>query len=118
MNWLVDSWTLCSLSSRTVWLKLGFLGSLFGVARETLRKLDTETRTISTTLTLTRSDFMLDSRNDRILDYDIRLDRLVCFDFEGDSFEFSMTVLRKIELVDYDYQRFEFIDKDSLVLVF
>jgi hypothetical protein len=63
-------------------------------------------------------DFLLDSRADRIMTYDGKLEKLVCFDFEGDSFEISISKSKKLELVDFDNGRFVFFDLNSFGLFF
>ena len=75
---------------------------------------------IKRAISIFNRDFVLDLSNDRILTHDGKTEKLVCFDFEGESFEFSFssTRFKNIELVDYDYQRFVFFDRDSLVLIF
>jgi hypothetical protein len=61
---------------------------------------------IKRTLSIGSSDFALDSRNNRIIAHDAKLGRLVCFDFEGESFEISSPMLTSYELVDLVHDRF------------
>ena len=46
------------------------------------------------TFCINSSDFVLDSSNDRIIDHDGKLGKLVCFDFEGESFEISVSKMK------------------------
>ena len=71
---------------------------------------------IKRVFSISSSDFVLDSSNDRILAYDSKLGKLVCFDFEGDSFEFSIAMCKKFELVDFFQDRFVFYDENAFGL--
>ena len=50
---------------------------------------------IKRTIRISSSDFVLDSSNDRILTHDGETEKLVCFDFQGESFEISCIPLKK-----------------------
>ena len=73
---------------------------------------------IKRTFSIGSSDFLLDSSNDRIIAHDDELERLVCFNFEGESFEIPISKLKNVELVDYAYERFVFYNADSFCLHF
>ena len=73
---------------------------------------------IKRTLSINSSDFALDLSSDRIIAYAGIMEKLVCFDFEGDSFEISIPMLKNFELVDYDYKKFVFFDENSFGLFF
>ena len=64
------------------------------------------------------SDFMLDSSNDRIMAHDGETEKLVCFDFEGGSFEISYPTLKKFELVDFVQDKFMFYDASTRFVFF
>ena len=63
---------------------------------------------IKRTFCIGSSDFVLDSRNDRVMAYDGKTKKLVCFDFEGESFEISISNMKNVKLVDYGHDRFMF----------
>ena len=69
---------------------------------------------IKRTFCIGSGDFVLDSSNERILAYDGKTGKLVCFDFEGKSFEISLPMLKNYEMVD----RFMFYDENSHDLQF
>ena len=73
---------------------------------------------IKRTFNIFTSDFVLDSSNDRILAYDGKMEKLVCFDFEGESFEIPMAKIKdlRFELIDYVNDRFMFFDVNSFYL--
>jgi hypothetical protein len=73
---------------------------------------------IKRTFCIGSSDFVLDSRNDRIMAYDDEMEKLFCFDFQGGLFEFSWEKRRKLELVDFGYERFVFYGANSFSLYF
>jgi hypothetical protein len=73
---------------------------------------------VKRTFNIFTSDFVLDSSNDRILAYDGKAEKLVCFDFEGESFEIPMAKIKdlRFELIDYVNDRFMFFDVKSFYL--
>ena len=73
---------------------------------------------IKRTLSIGRNDFVLDSSNDRVMAYDAKTEKLVCFDFEGESFEISLASMKNFELVDFVHDGFMFYDPNSLCLHF
>ena len=73
---------------------------------------------IKQTFCIGSSDFVLDSSNDRIIAHDDELERLVCFDFEGESFEMPISKLKNVELISYANERFMFYDANSICLYF
>ena len=73
---------------------------------------------IKRTISIGSSDFVLDSSNDRIIAHDVKLGRLICFDFEGESFEISISKMKNVELVSYANERFMFYDANSICLYF
>ena len=80
--------------------------------------MDRDDGMIKRTFSIGSSDFVLDSNNDRILAYDGKTEKLVCFDFQGDSFEISISNMKNFELVSYAYDRFMFFDPNSFSLHF
>jgi hypothetical protein len=73
---------------------------------------------IKQTFCINNIDFVLDSRNDRIMAYDAELGKLVCFDFQGESFEISWAKLKTFELFDFVHDKFMFFKPDSFFAVF
>ena len=73
---------------------------------------------IKQTFGIGSSDFLLDSSNDRIIAHDVRLGRLVFFDFEGESFEISYPTLKNFELVDFIHNKFVLLYEKSFFYLF
>ena len=73
---------------------------------------------IKRTFSIGSSDFALDSSNDRIMACDGKTEKLVCFDFEAESFEIPLASLKKFELIDFVHGRFMFYDANSFCLYF
>ena len=68
------------------------------------------------TFCINSSDFVLDSSNDRIIA--AKLGKLVCFGFEGETFEISISNMKNFELVDFVNDKFMFYDANSFCLYF
>ena len=73
---------------------------------------------IKRTFCINSSDFVLDSSNDRIIACDKKRGWLVCFDYEGESFEVSLPLLKNFELLDFALEKFVFIDARFSVVFF
>ena len=74
---------------------------------------------VKRTFNINSSDFVLDLSADRLMAYDGKLGKLVCFGFEGESFEIGTPGFKKnYDLVDYDHQRFVFFDMSSFFVSF
>jgi hypothetical protein len=73
---------------------------------------------IKRSLSISGSDFVLDSSKDRILAYDDELEELAWFDLNGKSRKIKLEKDVKLELVDYDHDGFVFYDAKSACLHF
>ena len=73
---------------------------------------------IKRTFRINSGDFVLDSSANRVISYDGTTEKLVCFDFEGESFEISIPKLKKLEMVDFGHRRFVFFDLNLFGLFF
>ena len=80
--------------------------------------MDRDDGEIKRTFSIGCSDFVLDLSNDRVMAYDGKLGKLVCFDFQGESFAISNSNMKNVELVSYAYDRFMFYDANSFCLYF
>ena len=78
--------------------------------------MDRDDGEIKRTFSIGCSDFVLDLSNDRVMAYDGKLGKLVCFDFQGESFAISNSKMKNVELVSYAYDRFMFYDANSFCL--
>ena len=73
---------------------------------------------IKRSISINSSDFVLDSSNDRIMAYDGKTEKLVCFDFEGESFEISWAKLKNFELLDFVHDKFMFFNESTRCIIF